>query len=1079
MTLRGVPDADRVQLGFLNGSEMGVLMRARNWHETPLGSPQQWPQPLKTLVGVMLSSVQPMFVAWGCEGTLLYNDAYAPLLAGRHPEALGRPFLDVWEEVRADLTPLVEQVFAGHPVHMDDLALQLDRRGKVEEAHFAFSYTPVQDETGEVAGLFCACSETTGQVLAEKRRTEQTERLREMFAQAPGFIAMLRGPDHIFELTNAAYMQLVGHRPIVGQPVRDALPEVQGQGFFELLDGVFQTGKSFVGRALPADLQRTPGGVVERRFLDLVYQPITMADGSVTGIFVEGSDVTERVLAEADLRESEERSRRIAEGVRDYAIFTTDLAGVITDWMPGAEEVFGWRADEIKGRSADLLFTPSDIAAGVPAIELANARENGCANDERWHVRRDGSHFFANGSVRPLHGGNDDIIGFIKIARDETKRRSVEARLRASEEFNRRILASSADCIKVLDLEGKLEFLSEGGMCAMEVDDFGAIEGSSWPDFWPGDKHADALSAIKEAKAGGTARFQGLAPTMKGSMRWWDVIVTPITDEDGRSDKLLSISRDVTATKQAEEALRELNATLESRVASRTSERNMLSSILESSEVMVLACSLDYTIVAINKANVDEFERIYGVRPAAGDNMLALLADQPGHQAEVRAAWERGVAEEELTFIDDFGDPSRGRPHHEVSFRALRNDLGERVGTYQFVTDVTDRLREQAQLAEAQEALRQSQKLEAMGQLTGGVSHDFNNLLTPIIGSLDLLQRTGVGNARQQRLIDGALQSAERAKTLVQRLLAFARRQPLQAEAVDIGALVDGMADLVASTSGPRVRMDIELAPELPAAKADANQLEMALLNLAVNARDAMPDGGTLTISAEPCTMARGNRLALAPGSYVRLAVGDTGVGMNEETLARAIEPFFSTKGVGRGTGLGLSMVHGLAAQLGGSLEITSKPASGTTVALWLPTTEDAVAPPAGVEQPESVAGVGRVLLVDDEELVRASTADMLSELGYAVVEAGCAEEALRLIEEGTKFDLLVTDHLMPGLTGTELAQLLRGRRPGMPTLIISGYAEVEGIAADLPRLTKPFRQVDLAASMAGLSAEIRETVVS
>jgi signal transduction histidine kinase len=426
-----------------------------------------------------------------------------------------------------------------------------------------------------------------------------------------------------------------------------------------------------------------------------------------------------------------------------------------------------------------------------------------------------------------------------------------------------------------------------------------------------------------------------------------------------------------------------------------------------------------------------------------------------------------------LTFVEEFGDPERERPYYEVSFRALRNDAGERVGTYQFVTDVSERLREQAQLADAQEALRQSQKLEAMGQLTGGVSHDFNNLLTPIIGSLDLLQRTRVGNERQQRLIDGALQSAERAKTLVQRLLAFARRQPLQAKAVDVAALVEGIADLVASTTGPRVRVELEIAPELPAAKADANQLEMALLNLAVNARDAMPHGGILTISAKPVTAEAGNRLALDAGTYVRLAVADNGTGMDEATLARAIEPFFSTKGVGRGTGLGLSMVHGLAAQLGGSLDITSNLGSGTTVELWLPVTEEAVARPERTERPDAPAAVGRVLLVDDEELVRATTSDMLTELGYAVVQAGSAEDALRLLDSSPAVDLLVTDHLMPGMTGTELAQVVRSRRPEMPVLLVSGYAESAGIAADLPRLTKPFRQSDLALSMAMLAADL------
>ena len=246
-----------------------------------------------------------------------------------------------------------------------------------------------------------------------------------------------------------------------------------------------------------------------------------------------------------------------------------------------------------------------------------------------------------------------------------------------------------------------------------------------------------------------------------------------------------------------------------------------------------------------------------------------------------------------------------------------------------------------AELEAAHEQLRQSQKLEAMGSLTGGVAHDFNNLLTAIVGALDMLQRRGVGGEREQRLIGVAAQSAERAKILVQRLLAFSRRQPLQPVAVDLGDLVKNMAGLVSSTTGPQIRVVVDVADDLPRARADPNQLELALLNLAVNARDAMPEGGTLRISASAETVRAGARPGLKAGQYVRLSVADTGAGMDEDTLARAVEPFFSTKGFGKGTGLGLSMVHGLASQLGGALAIQSRLGLGTNVELWLPQTRE------------------------------------------------------------------------------------------------------------------------------------------
>jgi CheY-like chemotaxis protein/two-component sensor histidine kinase len=333
-----------------------------------------------------------------------------------------------------------------------------------------------------------------------------------------------------------------------------------------------------------------------------------------------------------------------------------------------------------------------------------------------------------------------------------------------------------------------------------------------------------------------------------------------------------------------------------------------------------------------------------------------------------------------------------------------------------------------------------------------------------------MLLRRGVGSERERRLMDGALQSAERAKLLVQRLLAFARRQPLQPGPVDVRRLVADMADLIASTSGPRVDLRVDLPHDLPPALADANQLEMALLNLAVNARDAMPDGGVLSISLQQATVRTGRRTKLRPGDYVRLSVRDTGTGMDEATLARAVEPFFSTKGVGRGTGLGLSMVHGLASQLGGGLLIGSRPNEGTTVELWLPVSASPVEEDGQtLQRPTELQSHGTALLVDDEDLVRMSTADMLMDLGYEVVEAGSAEQALRLVDGGLAPDLVVTDHLMPGLSGVDLARVLHSRQPELPVLIVSGYADVQGIAPGFPRLAKPFRAAELAASLAGL----------
>ena len=382
------------------------------------------------------------------------------------------------------------------------------------------------------------------------------------------------------------------------------------------------------------------------------------------------------------------------------------------------------------------------------------------------------------------------------------------------------------------------------------------------------------------------------------------------------------------------------------------------------------------------------------------------------------------------------------------------------------------RVRERTtELERSQDSLRQVQKLDMLGQLTGHVAHDFNNLLMPIVGGLDLIlsgKRTPESIERHASI---AMQAAESAQTLVQRLLTFARRQPLTARAVDLPNLLEGMQALLTSTLGPRIALSIDLQPMLPAVRADAHQLEVALLNLAVNGRDAMPDGGALSIKAQ----ARQSRLptALAPGSYVCLTVSDTGTGMTPSVRAAAMEPFFTTKPSGHGTGLGLSMVHGLATQLGGTVEIDSAVGEGTSVRLWLPVELGPVAradPPAVGKEPK--ARSGKVLLVDDNDLVRNSTREMLVDMGYEVVDTDRAEHALSMIESGDRPDIVITDHIMPGMTGVELALRLRADHPRIALLIISGYEGVDLIAPDITRLSKPFRHNHLQACITAARAQ-------
>ncbi len=1049
-------------LSFLvGGGEAGALMRTLDWTATALDEPDGWSQPLKTLVGVLLASGQPMCIIWGSERTFLYNDGYAPILGRKHPAAMGRLYFEIWPEARADMTPYVDRVFAGEPVHMDDLVLLLERHDQPEETHFSFSFTPVRDETGAVAGIFCACTETTTQVMLSRQLTVERLQQQRLLQQMPGYVCLLSGPEHIYEYINDAYVEVSGPRDFIGRAVRDVFPELEGQDRIELLDGVYATGVPFLGRDLPIQLAGNP----EPRFIDMLVEPIFDGAGAVTGLFVGGYEVTERKRAEQALWESDARLQAITDSI-DQMIWST---------LPDGN------ADFYNQRWYDFTGAP-----------------RGSMDDEAWSLM-----------VHP-----DD-------------RDRAWAKWRHSLETG-----------DLYEIEYRLRHRS-------------------------------------------------------GDYRWVLGRAVAMRDDAGEIVRWFGSGTDIQEIVEAREILMQSAKRLEREVAEGTAERKLLADVVESTDALVMVLDLNYGLLALNKANADEFERIYGVRPKVGDNVLDLLADQPKHQAAVRSGWAPALAGEEFTFTEAFGDPNRVRPHYEIKFNTLRDDNGNRIGAYQFTYDVTDRLRAQAIVEvnqarlrtifetsyqyqalldadgivqevnstalsgiearaeevvgkpfwatpwftdtpgmpeavragvahvaagndfhqevmvnlpigqrtfdfsmrpirdqnnkvvaivpeavditarrQAEDSLRQSQKLEAMGQLTGGVAHDFNNLLTPIIGGLDMLQRRRLGGEREQRLIEGALQSADRAKTLVQRLLSFARRQPLQSVSVDMANLVTNMADLIASTTGPQIEVIVDVEEDLPAAKADSNQLEMAILNLCVNARDAMASGGALRISVATETIEPGHRTALEAGPYIRLLVADTGAGMDEATLARAIEPFFSTKGVGKGTGLGLSMVHGLAAQLGGALTVSSRLGAGTDVEVWLPVTAGSL--PLANEVPPATGPklVGTALLVDDEPLVRMSTADMLTDLGFAVLEAASAKEALTIIDHGGQFDVLVTDHLMPGMTGVDLAARVRKQRPGIPVLLVSGFAEPQGVESTMPRLIKPFRQVELAARLISLMAE-------
>ena len=1018
------------------------------------------------------------------------------------------------------------------------------------------------------------------------------------------------------------------------------------------------------------------------------------------------------------------RLRAIFESAIDFAIVAADPDGVITDWNTGATLIFGWTAAEMIGHSAERFFTPEDRERGQIEMEMIAALDIGRGNDERWHLRKDGSRFWGSGEMMTLRDGAGLHIGFVKILRDGTEAREAAAAQRADAQFMRSVLASSNDCIKVLDLDASLVFMSEGGQAVMEVSDFNELRGCPWPDFWKDAGNTAAVAAIETARDGGIGHFTGTADTMAGNTKWWDVQVTPILGPDGAPEKLLAISRDISTTMKAQLELRmaqDLNASilassrdcilvldLEGKVefvspggvkgmdASDASElvgrswfdnwhdgdriaahkaaddacaggtgrfegyaptlkntpkwwdfvvtaifcdsgkpqrmvavgrditgrRTVEQRLATSEERLNLALGASgmigiwdwdlkagviygdpnfariYSVDAETAARgaplaaytrnfhpddiaafqveldgafagQDEFRSEYRVmqpdgsvrwvlargkivRDAEGvpvrfpgatvdvterklseiaiqqlnetleqrveartrerdrawkqSRDLQLVVEPDGTIRAVNEAWKTvlGWGAEELLerkcteFVNSDDPPASGKtPSHALeqalgdvmSADALpfENRYRHKDGGFRWLSwvsapvdgliyasgrHITAEKEAAASLEAMQEQLRQSQKMEAVGQLTGGLAHDFNNLLASITGSLELMQRR-LNQGRHddfERYITVAQGAAKRAASLTHRMLAFSRRQTLEPKTIDANKLIAGMEELLRRTIGPAVTLDVVGAVGLWRTHVDPHQLENALLNLCINARDAMPDGGRLTV--ETANKFMDERVArerdLPPGEYIALSVTDTGTGMAPDVIQRVFEPFFTTKPMGMGTGLGLSMVYGFARQSGGQIRVYSEVGMGTTMSIYLPRQlrddADADLPVAEMQQlRDEGCGAGVVLVVDDDINVRSLVIEALEELGFMTLQAGDGAEALTLLQSGAPIDLLITDVGLPGgMNGRQVADGGRALRPELKVLFITGYAEnaVVGnghLEPGMQVLTKPF----------------------
>ena len=1079
---------------FLAGAgDMAHACRDLDWRTTPLGAAESWPAVLKMLTPVLLASPQPMFMVWGASRTFLFNDAYLPLLGARREGALGRGFFEVWPELAGDVGPLMQTAFGGQPMQMDDITLVLHRHGAPEEAHFAFSYTPIRDESGVVAGLLCVLNETTEEVFGRRRqqfRLDLEAKLRD-----------LTDPAQIVRTAQAALGLYFGASRV-------------GYGEVDFEARYFTTADNWtdgtVGHhsgvhdlsAFGPDIHRGLKSGRSLRINDVLsdapeaipaFEALEMRSAMTVSLIKDGRmraalyvhDRKPRLWSDADQRIAEETADRTWAAVA-RARAEGQVASVLesmTDGFVLLDRQF--RVIRANAEAQRLDGRPSEKMIGVtiwdlwPGLEGSNAgRSYKLALQTETPVSVEHEYPVGGADARwfeaRAYPSPEGLAIFYRDISDRRQadawRRKIEAELRESEEQLR--IAQRAGQI------GSFELFPERGKIAVS-EEFCRLWGV------PYQREFDTRTFLDQIEPSDLERISTGASTVDsaaleyieyrirkadtGEARWMARRGEVLTDSAGRR-RYLGVSYDITVRKRAELALQTLNETLEAQVAERTAERDRMWRL--STDIMLVA-SFDATIVAVNPAWSQVFD--WSEAELIGRSFLELV-----HPEDVEVTGrEAGRLSEGLTTLR-FENRYRGKDgeYRWISWTAVPDEgFIHAVGR-----DVTSEKQAAAELELAQSALRQAQKMEAVGQLTGGIAHDFNNLLTGVLGSLDLLtrrvQQGRIGDI--DRYVTAASKSATRAAALTQRLLAFSRRQPLDPKATDANRLLRGMDELLRRTLGERIALEFVAAGGLWTTLCDPHQLESAVLNLAINARDAMPDGGRLTI--ETCNTHLDDAYAareqqVKPGQYVCISVSDTGGGIPPEMLERVIEPFFTTKPIGQGTGLGLSMIYGFAQQSEGYLKIYSEVGTGTTVKLYLPRyygspEEMTEAGRAGLV-PQEAERDAVVLVVEDEDAVRDVVCEVLSELGCTTLEGFDGPSGLQIIQSDQRIDLLVTDIGLPGMNGRLLADAAREARPGLKVLFMTGYAENATLASGflepgMEMMTKPF-------AVAALSSKLRD----
>jgi PAS domain S-box-containing protein len=755
------------------------------------------------------------------------------------------------------------------------------------------------------------------------------------------------------------------------------------------------------------------------------------------------------------------RFELLVRGVTDYAIYMLDLDGYITSWNTGAERIKGYTDAEILGEHFSLFFTPEDQQRDFPKYILAQARKNGRFESEGWRVRKNGARFWANAVIDAIYDENKKLIGFAKITRDLTERKvSQEALLQSENRFRMLIDAVIDYAIYMLDPSGIITNWNTG---AERMKGYRAEEiiGHHFSRFYTKEDRAAGVPArvLETARREGRYESEGWRVRSDGSRFWANVIIDAIRDNKGQLIGFAKITRDMTERQAAQETLRE----------SERQFRLLVSGVTDYALFM-----LDPQGIVTNWNQGAERIKGYSAEEIVGQHFSRFYTEadrrngMPGRALNI--ARSEGRFEAEGWRVRKDGTMFWAN----VIVDPIRDEDGQLIGFAKITRDITERRNAELALQKAQAERDHAQRLEALGKLTGGVAHDFNNLLMIVSGHLETLKRLQNENPKARRALDAIEQAANRAESLTRQLLTFSRRQTLNPETFTISERLESLRTLIESSVGSSVRLVTQVPDDVWPVLVDPNELELALVNVVINARDAMPKGGVITLTAGNVVLPDGEPTGNLRGDYVTISLTDTGTGIAPDIVGKIFDPFFTTKEQGKGTGLGLSQVHGFAHQSGGTIRVSSKLGNGTTVTIYLPHCAESKA--AVAEEPDFVSRhSGTALIVEDNPDVASATATLVEQLGYTTIIAENASVGLERLARGG-ISLVITDIVMAGeMDGIALAHHVRKTQPRIPIVMVTGYAEQLSTAEnDFTVLRKPYRMAELnrAISKATVEAE-------